>query len=80
MASSSTEAETFIRSRPGVLEESAIRRASRRQLQQQSRPPSSTTGRNTTTTPASTILDEELAQVAEAKRISEQEAGGAFLL
>jgi len=68
----------FIRSRPGVLEESAIRRVSQRQREENSRQSgqsprlqSSVSGGNTHT---NTILEQELAQVAEAKRVSEQEA------
>jgi len=61
-----------------VLEESAIRRVSQRQREENSRQSgqsprlqSSVSGGNTHT---NTILEQELAQVAEAKRVSEQEA------
>lgn len=67
--SSNTEiVDTFIRLQPGILEETAIRRVSQRHQNSNLQTLSSS---NEIT---NSVLAQELAQVAEAKRVSEQEA------
>ena len=84
------QSDTFIHTYPGVLEESAIRRAIRRQQQnrqnssqqQQEREQEQRNEQERSTeigpenSRTSRILDQELALVAEAKRVSEQEVLG----
>ena len=72
---------TFIRSQPGVVEESAILRVSQRQRQNQTQTQTQTqspSGGSGSSSEGGTnsALVQELALVAEAKRLSEQEASG----
>ena len=87
--------DPFLRTRPGVIEESAIQRASQRRQETSSSTSGSGGGSSeggfggqlsslhqassSSSAPpiaGNAILERELAQVAEAKRVSEQEASG----
>lgn len=70
---------SFVRSLPGVLEETAISRVIQRQHDSRSQRQASAQAQSPRLTDGSirnTILDQELALVAEAKRVSELETSG----
>lgn len=63
-----------------MIEESAIQRVTQRQRQQQQQTSDTTSNMPAATALANSVLAQELALVAEAKRVSEQEASGTKFL